>query len=69
MALFEREYIRWNEELQSILQENEKLSKEQLANKLASSIANRQQLLKLLSMNNFDMEANSRQELFCHRLL
>ena len=63
LALFEREYIRWNEELQSILQENEKLSKEQLANKLASSIANRKQLLKLLAMNNYDMEANSRQEL------
>ena len=63
LALFEREYIRWNEELQSILQENEKLSKEQLANKLASSIANRQQLLKLLSMNNYDMEENSRPEL------
>ena len=63
LALFEREYIRWNEELQYILQENEKLSKEQLANKLASSIANRQQLLKLLSMNNYDMEENSRPEL------
>ena len=55
--------IRWNEELQSILQENKKLSKEQLANKLASSLANRQQLLKLLSMNNYDMEENSRLEL------
>ena len=63
LALFEREYIRWNEELQSILQENEKLTGEQLAEKLASSIANRQQLLKLLSMNNYDMEENSRPEL------
>ena len=63
LALFEREYIRWNEELKSILQDNEKLSKEQLAEKLATSIANRQQLLKLLAMNNYDMEANSRPEL------
>ena len=31
--------------------------------KIASSIASRQQLLKLLSMNNYDMEANSRPEL------
>ena len=52
LALFEREYIRWNEELQSILLDNEKLSKEQIAEKLATSIANREQLLKLLAMNN-----------------
>ncbi len=63
LALFEREYIRWNEELKSILQENEKLEKEKISEKLATSIANRPQLLKLLSMNNYDMEANSRPEL------
>ncbi|MCR5487254.1 MAG: TetR family transcriptional regulator [Lachnospiraceae bacterium] len=62
LALFEREYIRWNEELQSILQDNEKLAKEQIAEKLSASIANREQLLKLLAMNNYDMEANSRPE-------
>ena len=63
LALYEREYDRWNEELQSILRDNETLTKEQIANKLATSIANRQQLLKLLAMNNYDMEANSRPEL------
>ena len=63
LALFEREYNRWNEELQKILQEDEVLTREQLADKIASSIANREQLLKLLSMNNYDMEANSRPEL------
>ena len=63
LALYERESDRWNEELQSILNDNEKLTKEQLSEKLASSIANREQLLKLLAMNNYDMEANSRPEL------
>ena len=63
LALFEREYVRWNEELLSILKDNEKLIKEQLAEKLALSIANRKQLLKLLVMNNYDMEENSRPEL------
>ncbi|WP_026656063.1 TetR family transcriptional regulator [Butyrivibrio sp. AE3003] len=63
LALFEREYVRWNEELLSILKDNEKLIKEQLAEKLALSIANRKQLLKLLAMNNYDMEENSRPEL------
>ena len=63
LALYEREYDRWNRELQSILHDNEKLTKQQIAEKLAVSIANREQLLKLLSMNNYDMEANSRPEL------
>ena len=63
LALFEREYIRWNEELESILLDNKKLTKVEIAGKLATSIANREQLLKLLSMNNYDMEANSRPEL------
>ncbi len=63
LALFEREYARWNEELNNILRDNEKLTGEQLAEKLASSLANRKQLLKLLAMNNYDMEANSRPEL------
>lgn len=62
LALYKREYDRWNGELESILGE-EDLSKEQLADRIASSIANRKQLLKLLSMNNYDMEANSRPEL------
>ncbi|HAJ74500.1 MAG TPA: TetR family transcriptional regulator [Lachnospiraceae bacterium] len=63
LALYEREYDRWNEELQSILQENEALTKKEITEKIAASIANREQLLKLLSMNNYDMEANSRPEL------
>ncbi len=63
LALFEREYDRWNQELASILNENETLTKEQIADKMARSLEKRPQLLKLLSMNNFDMEANSRQAL------
>lgn len=63
LALFEREYVRWNEELEDIYRKNKTLTKEQLAKKLATSIANRQQLLKLLAMNNYDMEANSRPEM------
>ena len=63
LALYEREYDRWNIELTDILENNDSLTKEQIAEKIASSIANRQQLLKLLSMNNYDMEANSRIEL------
>ena len=63
LALYTREYDRWNEDLQGILNENAKLSKKQLSEKIASSIAKREQLLKLLSVNNYDMESNSRPEL------
>ena len=63
LALYEREYDRWNAELVSIRKENESLSKSELADKIAASISNRKQLLKLLAMNNYDMEANSRPEL------
>ncbi len=61
--MFQREYDRWNEDLTAILEGNEQLSKTDLAGRIANSLAGREQLLKLLSMNNYDMEANSRQEL------
>lgn len=63
LALFEREYDRWNAALASILEGNVKLGKEEISEKIALSLSDRVQLLKLLSMNNYDMEANSRTEL------
>lgn len=63
LGLFQREYNLWNEDLSSILEGHEKLSKAELADCIANSLVRRPQLLKLLSMNNYDMEANSRQEL------
>ena len=63
LALFQREYDRWNEDLTAILNGNGQLTKKELAEQIANSLAGREQLLKLLSMNNYDMEANSRQEL------
>ena len=63
LALFEREYDRWNAELESILNSDGNYTRKQIAEKIAASLESRAQLLRLLSMNNFDMEANSRQEL------
>ena len=63
LALFQREYDRWNEELSAVLEGNERLAKAELAEKIAASLARREQLLKLLSMNKYEMEANSRLEL------
>ncbi len=63
LALFEREYERWNESLAVILESNDSLTRRELAEKIAESLSERVQLLKLLSTNHFDMEANSRQKL------
>ena len=63
LALYEREYDLWNTELEALLAEHEHLSRSELAELLARSLEKREQLLKLLAMNNYDMEANSRPEL------
>ncbi len=63
LALFEREYEKWNTELENILDSNQNYSRKQIAEMIAGSLERRAQLLRMLSMNNFDMEANSREEL------
>ena len=63
LALFEREYDRWNEDLEKILSSDKDFSRTELAEHIAKSLERRKQLLKLLSMNNYDMEENSREEL------
>lgn len=63
LALFRREYERWIIDLVAIYNENECLGKEELASKIAKSLADRPQLLKLIAMNIYDMEGNSRVEL------
>ncbi len=62
LALFEQEYDRWNASLEEICKGRRRLSVRALAEKLAKSLAARPQLLKLLSMNLYDMEASSRLE-------
>ena len=62
LALLQREYEFWIQDLEKIISDNENLSKENFADLIAKSLENRKQLLKLLSMNLFDMEMNSRQE-------
>jgi len=63
LALFTREYDLWNADLEAILNNNGKLSPVEVADMIAASLQKRVQLLKLLAMNNYDMEKNSRQEL------
>ena len=62
LALMQREYEQWAAELVSLADENSAMSAEDFASALAHSLEKRQQLLKLLAMNHYDMEEHSRPE-------
>ena len=62
LALFKKEYENWIKDLEELYSKNEELTKENFADKLAKTIEKRTNLLKLLSMNMYDMEENSRIE-------
>ena len=62
LALLQKEYELWIGELEEIISANKKLTREQFADLLAKSLENRRQLLKLMSMNHFELEMNSRLE-------
>lgn len=62
LALFQIEYENWIRDLNKIYNENSKLTKEEFASKLAKTLEQRPTLLKLLSMNMYDMEENSKIE-------
>lgn len=62
LALLQREYERWTARLEKAREEHEKMSREEFARELARSLEERQQLLKLLSMNLYDLEENCRFE-------
>ncbi len=62
LAILQKEYELWVKEIENVTSENTAMTAEELAGALASSLENRTLLLKLMSMNHYDMEANSRME-------
>lgn len=62
LALFQKEYEEWREAIDKIREENDGLSKDAFAKLLAHTIEEKERLLKLLSMNMYDLEENSRIE-------
>lgn len=62
LAILQREYELWIEDIDALIAEHEVLSRDELAHELAMSLERREQLLKLMSMNHYDMEANSSME-------
>lgn len=62
LALLQREYELWNGRLKEIRAEHEEMTGEEFADALAHSLEERENLLKIMSMNHYDMEDNSRIE-------
>lgn len=62
LALLQREYELWVNRLRQIRAEHQKMTREEFADALARSLEERKNLLKIMSMNHYDMEENSRLE-------
>ena len=62
LALLQREHEAWIADLDEITWQHEKLSAEEFADALARTLEKRGCMLKLMSMNLYDMEVNSRLE-------
>ena len=62
LALLQREYELFVDDLNHLCEEKNSLSGDELASELAHALERRMMMLKLLSMNLYDMEANSRME-------
>jgi len=62
LALLQREYELWVEAMAVVMEQKEAMTRDELAQTLARTLTDRPRLLRLLSMNLYDMEANSRPE-------
>ena len=60
LALLKREYDAWILDLHKIVEEHESMDDEQIASAIAKSLDQRHQLLKILSVNHYDLEEISK---------
>lgn len=63
LALLKREYDAWIWELCEAMESEETMTDDEIADVLARTLDNHRQLLKIMSMNHYDLEENSRMEL------
>lgn len=63
LALLKREYDGWISQLQEAIKTHKSMSNNEMAELLAQTLKEHQQLLKIMSMNHYDLEENSRMEL------
>ncbi len=62
LALLQREYELWIDSLKRTMEQVEVMTKDGFSSMLAHSLEERAQLLKIMSMNHYDMETGSRPE-------
>ena len=62
LALLAREYELWVGAMNAVIAQRDDMTRDELAAVLARTLTDRPRLLRLLSMNLFDMEAQSRPE-------
>ncbi len=62
LALLQKEYELWSDAMRAVMEREAALTRQQVAGTLARTLTDRPRLLRLLSMNLYDMEANSRPE-------
>ena len=62
LALLQREHEVWSADLEELARWDKALSVEEFAHELARTLEKRECMLKLMSMNLYDMERNSRLE-------
>lgn len=63
LALLKREYDQWIAQLNKAMESKENMTDDEIADILAKTLDEHQQLLKIMSMNHYDLEENSRMEL------
>lgn len=59
LALMQREYECWSAEVDGLVQDHEQMTRDEIAQALSHLLEKHERLLKLLSMNHFDLEENS----------
>ena len=62
LALLQREYDLWSDDLHRMMEIRETMTVQEFADAIADSLQKRERMLKLLSMNHYDMESSSRME-------
>lgn len=62
LALLKREYDSWVAQLNDVTESKDTMSDDEIADVLARTLDEHKQLLKIMSMNHYDLEENSRME-------
>lgn len=65
LAILQKEYELWVADLDDMTDKSSSMTRDEIAKALADSLEKRKLLLKLMSMNHYDMEENSREERLC----